>query len=1184
MSGRGPRPVRGALIALGASLLATGDLVAWPSAPLVPAWAATAVADDGPAPPSMILPGVLDPRDEPIAGLSLADVLDALEPPDKPAAVPPPPPPSPEALANARRAYIEGRTALAENRTLIAVRALERALEQDPGSIDILTSLARAYQRVGNPAKAAELRERVLRLDPANAEALVSTGWRAIETGDDIAVVNAFGQIFLLPESERVRAFAAMRPGAESLAELALARSLRRLSADAATIEVLERTTRRAPVAGTTGRAEAEAIRALGDTYARRGNIPAAVATWRSGAPARDSLDVAILEPRIAWGLVALDRTDEAVARLRQRAENDETTDIDVAIAAWLRDVTPTNAALRALGDDLAKAPATGNAAFERTRLARAITLAPVPIERCGTDRRALRDLFADRLRTGGPDAAVKAANDVLAAHPEAAVAIVDALLRNGADAPATLDAARALGVAGAALYARLLGTLDDVGPAWAAISEARRSKPEDRAILRAALVTAARLGEASLVAPLAADVADDDALTLIDLAAAYRSVGLIDKGIATAEAATKVSTVASGASPVVAAAAHVALAQARADSAARTASVALAQSAVEAATTAVGLDPSNEDAWTVLVLLWQALSGGDRNDNTALRAEAERTLERLQAAMPRGPVARGAAIERWIAGGAAIEAAQAAAACSAADLSESRLLKLLVGELVRQRAFETALAYLDARLAATPGDAAAWQLWTEASIAAGRADQALERLRERMDGDGRDPIAVRLTELALRSLDRGEEADAIAATRAESLPASPRRSLERAAQALARGDEVTAIKTLNAATSSVSALQPIELLAAAELSSRVRDRVSRSPLVDAFAGALIQAAAKDPAVETVAVARAAALIALDGDPGDDPEGQLRRMIETAVGRTIEVNAGEVPAWLAIGQSFADRSRHEDGAAFLAALLRSEARIDTTASARLARACFALDAAAGGGAERSIAILDLLRSRGVRPFARNDRPENSDADALQALANLYSLVGDDRGMLEILRESLKRDPDHAMSLNNLAWDALESGVVNPEVIDFAERAHKANPNDASILDTVGWLRYLQGLDTDDAGRDGSITLLRRAVDRSNGQPSGEVLDHLGDALWRTGDHKEAVKAWQAAQREIETNSPKDRIVERVAGYERAEHGVVVIDAEALWRRQYGNALERVKAKLAAVARGDPPPIATRKDS
>lgn len=585
-----------------------------------------------------------------------------------------------------------------------------------------------------------------------------------------------------------------------------------------------------------------------------------------------------------------------------------------------------------------------------------------------------------------------------------------------------------------------------------------------------------------------------------------------------------------------------------------------------------------------MLVLLWQALGGGDRSEANPLRAEAERALERLQASMPRGPVARGAAIERWIAGGAAIEAAQAAAACSAADLSESRLLKLLVGELVRQRAFETALAFLDTRLAATPGDAAAWQLWTEASIAAGRGDQALERLRERMQGERFDPIAVRLTELALRSLDRDEEAEAIAAVRAESLPASPRRSLERAAQALSRGDEIGAVKTLNAATANASSLQPIELLAAAELASRIRDRVSRSPLVDAFAGALIDAAGKDPTVETVAVARAAALVALDGDPGEDSDGHLRRMIEIAVGRTKEVGAGEVPAWIAIGQSFADRSRHEDGAAFLAALLRGEARIDPTAAARLARACFALDAAAGGGAERSMAILDLLRSRGVRPFARADRPEDTDADALQALANLYSLVGDDRGMLEILRESLKRDPSHAMSLNNLAWDALEAGRVTPEVIDFAERAHKANPGDGSILDTIGWLRYLQGFDADAPDREGSVTLLRRAVERSNGQPSGEVLDHLGDAYWRIGEHKDAIRSWQAAQREIETNSPKERIVERVAAYERAEHGVQVIDAEALWQRQYGNALERVKAKLAAAARGDPPPIATRKDS
>lgn len=1131
------------------------------------------------APPTLILPGALDPNDSPMAAMTLEQLVRSLEPiggadPDS----------GPEgsepdvAEANveeATRLYVNGRVALAEGKTLTAVRTLERALAADPTSVAILLTLARAYQKAGNAGMALELHERVLTLDPKQPEALYSRGWRATEADDHTGVVRALGGLFLLPAERRQEALADARPGAESFVELALSRSLRRLGADAATVEVLGRAVVRADDMGGVARARAEAIRALGDAYARRGDLPAAVSAWRVGLPAADPLDSAILEPRLAWALVALDRPREAVGRLASRVEAGSVSDVDVALAAWLQDVGADDEGLA----QVAARAATLTESPEAQRLVRAIRGEAPARDEIGDDRRALREALAARQAAAGTAAAVQLANELLAARPELAIPLVDALLRCGADAPSIIDACRDLGAGGAALHARVLSIVDDLGAAWVVVNEARGAKPEDRALLRAALVVASRLGEPSFVSALAADVDPQDPLSLIDLATAHRACGDVDKGIEAAVLATSASAVAGGASPKVAALAHLALAQARADAAARRASVALAQEAVDAVTAAVGLDQANEDAWGVLVLLWQALGSAEAQDRGASRPLPTQTIDELAKSMPQGPVRRALTLERWIAGGAGLDAIHAAAACSAADLSESRVLKLLVGELLRQEAHDAALAFLDARLAATPGDATAWQLWTEASISSGNGEAALERLAARADGVRRDPIALRLKELALRALDRGAEADALVASRSSSLPPSPRRSLERAAQALARGDDDAAAAALEGAVEHASSLQQLELLAAAELSARLRNARTRARLVDIFAKSLIDAAEAGGEVEPVAVARAAALIALDGDPQGDPDGQLRRMIEVAVRHTRSVGAGEVPAWIAIGQSYADRARHEEGAAFLTALLRGEARFDSGAGGRLARACFALDAAAGGGAQRSMAVLDLLRSRGLRPFARPDRTEDTDSEALVALSTLYTIVGDRRGAMEILRESIRRNPMEAMALNNLAWDALERGRTDPETVDLIERAYRLKPDDAAILDSIGWLRYLQGIDADTPEREGALTLLTRAVERSGDEVSGEVLDHLGDARWRQGDRQGAVVAWQAAEKAINEHFPRELTMRQLPAYERGEHGVLVTDPERFWERQYGGVITRVRAKLAAVSRGEPPPIA-----
>ena len=70
--------------------------------------------------------------------------------------------------------------------------------------------------------------------------------------------------------------------------------------------------------------------------------------------------------------------------------------------------------------------------------------------------------------------------------------------------------------------------------------------------------------------------------------------------------------------------------------------------------------------------------------------------------------------------------------------------------------------------------------------------------------------------------------------------------------------------------------------------------------------------------------------------------------------------------------------------------------------------------------------------------------------------------------------------------------------------------------DAFIVDSMGWVLYRQG----DAG--GAVTQLRRAWSL---RPDAEIGAHLGEVLWVTGQHEEAVKAWRDAQ-DVDSANPR----------------------------------------------------------
>lgn len=103
------------------------------------------------------------------------------------------------------------------------------------------------------------------------------------------------------------------------------------------------------------------------------------------------------------------------------------------------------------------------------------------------------------------------------------------------------------------------------------------------------------------------------------------------------------------------------------------------------------------------------------------------------------------------------------------------------------------------------------------------------------------------------------------------------------------------------------------------------------------------------------------------------------------------------------------------------------------------------------------------------------------------------------------RAALKARPNNPILLNNLAW-ALGQ-LKDPQAMATAEKARTLAPNNAAIIDTIGWLQLQQG------NADGAVTTLARAVSLAPG--AAPVRMNLARALIAAGRKDDAKEQLQA---------------------------------------------------------------------
>jgi tetratricopeptide (TPR) repeat protein len=520
------------------------------------------------------------------------------------------------------------------------------------------------------------------------------------------------------------------------------------------------------------------------------------------------------------------------------------------------------------------------------------------------------------------------------------------------------------------------------------------------------------------------------------------------------------------------------------------------------------------------------------------------------------------------------------------ADPAPLRLLVSIWEQQARQDkgVLERARAWLDARLERRPQSSTLLAALTTVDLLGGEAERALERLNAALEA-GAGPDVARMREKLLReSLGRSAEADRSALERLEGRARSVGESIE-LAQVYAQNERAReALSVTREAVDDSITISEEQAGQLAGVGMAIGVRVAQA----------LPEAGEPGGAEQESLEAAAWFFDRVCERGFRlmPEMHEVRLVVlarlsragvdrllAAVGDTRKQYPDRAAAAaLRVGQVLAATGRGETALRFLPLAVRQAGEaplemwqmwlqvVGMAGTASDARAL--VDAADSAGKLRT--LVDRFRLPGAAAVA------SYRAEGAYTAGNLMAAYGRAAAAEGAYALALELEPAHAWAANNLGYSLADRGVELDRAAALLEMAHRELPEEASITDSLGWLRYKQGRiedEVDERGEvkvRGAVSLLQDAAMTERGRENATILDHLGDALWLAGRSMEAERYWQlaeaAAGREL-----------RRSGMTGAADGGDSLGRSAL--AELRSIQESARKKLRAVSAGEPVPVA-----
>lgn len=139
------------------------------------------------------------------------------------------------------------------------------------------------------------------------------------------------------------------------------------------------------------------------------------------------------------------------------------------------------------------------------------------------------------------------------------------------------------------------------------------------------------------------------------------------------------------------------------------------------------------------------------------------------------------------------------------------------------------------------------------------------------------------------------------------------------------------------------------------------------------------------------------------------------------------------------------------------------------------------------------------------------------ADIFAAMGDLYHKLGNPDEAYHCYDSALVYMPSNVLVLNNYAYYLSEEGRELEKAEQMSLRAIKAEPDNATYLDTYAWILYKQRRYAE------AWEYIEKALSNES-QPSDVLYEHAGDIQYQLGNVERALDYWNQAldiQREVE---------------------------------------------------------------
>ncbi len=1077
--------------------------------------------------------------------------------------------------AEALRLFVRGRLAAENEANDEALELLQQAADIEPSMPAIHRAIAHAARRMNRPEAAMAAYERLAAIDERDAEALFMF---AVARADQGRFEEA---IALLARATAALREAPADPALVPLVDFVLSRCLREAGYDRASTQAaagaLELPQSLAANSMFAGQLAAmwqqrfELLRAKGDTHCRLGDYADARSAYLAAAelvsPAHPQISGRLIYINARLGLVF------AAQSVMRRILDERGEALDVAETLFADYVAEHCRPIDVLRDSVLPELPEHRHDVRWVRIAATLS---EPLQRDALIREFLRehpDELAGafeiiRWRWGAePLEALRLVHEAVAARPEEAANYARwcvATLPRSTRAIALIDRLPD-DPPRAALAAHLHLALDDPGGAWRVVSDASGRLPGSVELRRLRLDVA----DAAEEVPLVLESIDslDQSPALADQLRICRSLRSIGRTSQALDRARRLESLDDGSNDWLVETARCLIARTT-TTLDREEAVALGREAAGLLERAIERDATDERIYEVQMSLFGA--GGLLHSPDDYR----NTFERFVQANPDSLALTHFILRETIRQNQLDRTVRVAQRLFNADPTDRVSAEAMIEAWWRLQQPQAASQWLDLWLADFPSHPALIEQRVKLHLLQDDAAGAEAFIERALDAEPAHPAALRSLERVRLAQGRLDEVVALAKSRMTRRPPGVRRALELATVALeARRPRIT-VEQLHVIAANADDAKMEYLTTALVLAFQLdKSETDRLPLVEQLAMATIE---RFP-FATVQV-YGLGLFALHERVGLSAE--FTDLADRTVQRDLREHhqpLEQATSWRQIAQVFVDAGHVEAVSGLLRIRLRFVQPDERELQSALCMLIFALDAALG----RADASLDLLRELdrlGALPrWPGMDREPTLD-DLLYEVSLINSTLDNQAGVDLLLSQLLSRDPSNAMALNNLGYILLESGDTSQRAIEYIERAAAIRPDDVSIIDSLAWLRYKQGRLADDDEGEGAFSLVQHAMESAT-TPQPEVIDHLGDIAWRLGRRDDALGAWRQVVDLLSSDEYRAAVTRSFRALQASAWGVLVIDPQAIYDRDFGVVLDRARAKLAAVEAGEPPPVA-----